>query len=187
MGPPPIPARYKVPQSPLLVLVENAHSGSIAMPETDALSQVIYEDLQEHKVAPLVDPNKVQELRDRNPAMFNKMSISEVGRQVGAQQVLYIQVNQLDIEAPPASDVVRLKIAVKVQMVETANARTTWPDSGDQEPFEMETPWQRIEPGTSRSSLNHQILRDSGQEIAQWFYDFKPETMKEENKGQKLR
>jgi len=186
-GPPSIPARYKVPHAPLLVLVENAHSGSIAMPETDALAQVIYEDLLANKVAPLIDPDKVHDLRDHNPVAFSKMSIAEVGRQMGAAQVLYVQVDQLEIEAPPSSGVVRLKIALKVQMIETETARPTWPDSGDKEPFAVETPWQRIETGTSRTSLYHEILRESGQELAQWFYEFHPETMKEENKGQKLR
>lgn len=186
-GPPAIPARYNVPKTPLLVLVENAHSGAIAIPETDALAQVIYEDLRENKVAPLIDPDKVHELRDHNPITFAKMSIAEIGQRVGAQQVLYIRVHQLDIEAPPASDVVRLKIGAKIRIVEAAIARTTWPDSGDTEAFEVETPWQRIEPGTSRSSLNQEILRESGEEIARWFYAYKPETMKEENKGEKLR
>ncbi len=187
LGPPAIPARYNMPKTPLLVLVENAHSGAIAIPETDALAAVIYEDLHANQVAPLIDPSKVHELRDHNPTTFSKMSIAEIGQRVGAQQILYIRVHQLDIEAPPASDVVRLKIGAKIRIVETASARTTWPDSGDTEAFDVETPWQRIEPGTSRSSLNQEILRESGEEIARWFYAYKPETMTEENKGQKLR
>ena len=182
VGPPAIPARYKVPQIPLLVLVENAHSGSIAIPETDALAQVICEDLRANKVAPLIDPDKIHDLRDRNPLAFGKMSIAEIGRQMGAQQVLYIHVHQLEIEAPQAGEVVRLKIGLNVKVVETATARAVWPDGGDTEPFNVETPWQRIEPGTSRSALNHQILRDSGTEIARWFYEYKPETMREENR-----
>lgn len=186
-GPSTIPARYNPPKTPLLILVENAHSGSIAMPEADALSQVIFDDLQEHKVAPLIDPNKVHELRDHNPITFGKLSIAEIGRELGAQQVLYIRVHQLDIDAPPASDVVRLKIGAKIRIVETASARTTWPESGDTEAFDVETPWQRIEPGTSRSALNQEILRASGEEIARWFYAYQPETMSEENKDQKLR
>jgi hypothetical protein len=186
-GPSEIPARYSVPKTPLLVLVENAHSGSIAMPEADALSQVIFDDLQEHHVAPLIDPIKVHELRDHNPTGFAKLSIAEIGRELGAQQVLYIRVHQLDIESPPASGAVRLKIGANIRIVETASARTTWPESGDTEAYDVETPWQRIEPGTSRSGLNQEVLRESGEEIARWFYAYKPENMKEENKGEQLR
>jgi hypothetical protein len=187
LGPPAIPARYNQPKIPLLILVENAHSGSLAMPETDALAQVIYADLQSNKVAPLIDPDKVHEFRDHHPTTFGKMSIAQIGENLGAQQVLYIQVHQLDIEAPAASDVVRLKISAAIRIVDTAMARTSWPQSGEAESFDVETPWQRIEPGTSRSGLNQEILRESGQEIARWFYAYKPETMKEENKDEKLR
>jgi hypothetical protein len=144
LGPPAIPARYKVPQAPLLVLVENAHSGSIAIPETDALAQVIYEDLRVNNVAPLIDPGKIHELQDHNPATFGKMTISEIGRQLGAQQVLYIHINQLVIDSPPSSDLVRVRIAANVQMIDTANARTVWPSGGDTEVYEVESPWQRI-------------------------------------------
>src|SRR5688572_9904279 len=72
-GPPPIPARY-VPANtePMLVLVENPHSGAIAIPEADELSRVIYGDLEEHKVAPQVDPSRLHELRDQNPTAFAK-------------------------------------------------------------------------------------------------------------------
>jgi hypothetical protein len=187
MGPPEIPAKYVFPKIPLLVLVENAHSGSIAIPEADALSAVIYEDLKEHKVAPLIDPARVHELRDRNPIGFGKMSITEVGRQLGAEQVLYVHVQQLDIESPTGADLVRLKISVKVKIVEIANARTIWPESGDTESYNVESPWQRLDPGTTRSVLNHQVLRESGIEIARWFYPYQPDTMMEENKAEMLR
>jgi hypothetical protein len=75
-GPPPIPPKYIFPQKPLLLLVENSHSSSVAIPEADELSRVVYDDLVEHKVAPMIDPAKVQRLRDEDAPAFGKMSIS---------------------------------------------------------------------------------------------------------------
>src|SRR5438067_11012750 len=88
-GPPAIPPKYVVPQHPLLLLVENAHSGAVAIPEADELARVIYDDLQEHKVAPLIDPARVHDLRDQGATAFGKMSIAQIGQRLGAAQVLY--------------------------------------------------------------------------------------------------
>jgi hypothetical protein len=186
-GPPPIPPKYVVPQKPLLLLVENAHSGAAAMPEADELTRVIYDDLLEHKVAPLIDPARIQNLRDASPQAFGKMSIAQIGQRLGAAQVLYLHVDQLDIEVPQGSEMVRVKVAVKAKIVDVPTAQTVWPMSGDTEPYDYETRLQRADTSVTRSSLNHQMLRDSGVEIARWFYAYQPETMREENQDLKLR
>lgn len=187
-GPTPIPPRYKVPkQQPLLVLVENAHSGSVALPETDALAGVLFEDLKEHQVAPMIDPTLIHDLRDRDPVKFGKMSISDIGRALGARQVLYVNVHTMDIEQPPASELVRVKLSLKIRMIDTTTASTIWPEAGDDESFDRETSWKRIESTTSRSTLNQDILRESGVALARWFYEYQPETMQEENQDMRLR
>jgi len=187
MGPGKIPPKYVVPQQPLLLLVENAHSGSVAMPEADALARVVYDDLAEHKVAPLIDPVKIHDLRDQNPNDFARWSIAEIGRRLGAKQVLYLHVDHLDIEAAGAEDIVRLKIGIRAKVIDVATAQTSWPQSGETESYNYESPLQRVEPGASTSGLNQQVLRQSGQEIARWFYAYEPETMREENKDVRLR
>jgi hypothetical protein len=186
-GPPAIPPKYVVPQRPLLLLVENAHSGAVALPEADELTRVIYDDLLEHKVAPLIDPARVHDLRDAAPQSFGKMSIAQIGQRLGAAQVLYLHVDQLDIEVPQGSEMVRVKIAIKARMIDVPTAQTVWPMSGDTEPYDFETRLQRADTSITRSSLNHQMLRDSGVEIARWFYAYQPETMREENQDLKLR
>jgi hypothetical protein len=187
MGPPAIQPKYVFPQKPLLVLVENVHSGSVAIPEADELSKVVYEELQAHKVAPLIDPVKVDDLRDRYAAAFSKMSISDIGRELGAQQVLYMHVEQLDVQVPSGSEMVRLKISIKAKVIDVATAQTVWPMSGETEPYHYESGWQRADAVTTQTALNHQILRQSGEEIARWFYAYQPETMREENQDLKLR
>ncbi|MDB5324128.1 MAG: hypothetical protein JWN40_5759 [Phycisphaerales bacterium] len=186
-GPPAIPPKYVIPQRPLLLLVENAHSGAVALPEADELTRVIYDDLLEHKVAPLIDPSRVHDLRDAAPLAFGKMSIAQIGQRLGAAQVLYLHVDQLDIEVPQGSEMVRVKIAVKAKMIDVPTAQTVWPMSGDTEPYDFETRLQRTDASLTRSALNHQMLRGSGVEIARWFYAYQPETMREENQDLKLR
>jgi len=187
MGPPPIPPKYVVPQTPLLLLVENAYSGAVAIPESDELASVIYGDLHDHKVAPLIELARLHELRDASPQAFSKMTIAQIGHALGAAQVLYLHVDQLDIEVPQGSEMVRVKVSVKAKIIDVASALTVWPVSGDTEPYDNETRLQRADATITRSSLNHQMLRDSGLEISRWFYAYQPETMHEENQDVKLR
>ena len=185
-GPPPVPARYTPPNNwPMLVLVENPFSGAVAIPEADELSRVIYHDLDEHKVAPMIDPAKVNDLRDHSPNMFAKLSIAEVGRMLGAKQVLYVHIDRLDIET--ASDMVKTHMAATVKVVNAESAMTMFPQSGESEPFDHATPHTRIESTTSGSKLKRLLLREGGMEIARWFYSWKPETMAEENHDVNLR
>lgn len=187
-GPPPVPARYVPPPTePMLVLVENPFSGAVAIPEADELSRVIYQDLEEHKVAPQIDPAKVADLRDRSPNMFAKLTIAEIGRMVGAKQVLYVHIDRLDVEIPAASDMVKTRMAATVKVVNTTTAMTMFPQSGETEPFTHETPHTRVEAGTTGSQLKRLLLRQGGMEIARWFYSWKPETMTEENRDVNLR
>ena len=187
-GPPPIPARYTPhPTEPMLVLVENPFSGAVAIPEADELASVIYHDLDEHKVAPMIDPAKVNDLRDRSPNMFAKMSIAEIGRTVGARQVLYVHIDRLDLDSPTATDMVKTRMAASVKVVDAETAMTTFPQTGESEPFEHQTPHVRLDASTNRSELKRVLLRAGGVEIARWFYPWKPETMTEENRDVKLR
>jgi hypothetical protein len=187
MGPPAIPPKYAFPPKPVLLLVENAHSGSVAIPEADELSKVVYDELQAHNAAMLIDPAKVTELRDRDGAAFSKMTISDIGRQLGAGQVLYLHVDQLDIDVPQGSDVVKVRIAIEAKAIDVETAQTVWPTSGETEPYRYESKPERVETGMTRAALSHQVLRESGEEIARWFYAFKPETMREENQDLRLR
>lgn len=188
VGPPPIPARYTPPKDqPMLVLVENVHSGSQALPEADDLGRVMYDTLKANDVAPLVDPTKLHGLRDANAQAFAKMSIAEIGRAVGARQVLYVDVKQLDLENPPGSEVVKARVSVVVKVVDVATARPAWPESGDGEPYVHETRLARVTDMSTRGSISRQVLRESGEQLSRWFYNFKPETMGEENADVKLR
>jgi len=187
-GPPPVPARYTPPNNwPMLVLVENPFSGAVAIPEADELSRVIYHDLDEHKVAPMIDPAKVNDLRDHSPNMFAKLSIAEVGRMLGAKQVLYVHIDRLDIDQAQASDMIKTRMAATVKVVDAETAMTTFPQTGESEPFEHQTPHVRLDASTNRSELKRVLLRAGGVEIARWFYPWKPETMTEENRDVKLR
>ena len=85
------------------------------------------------------------------------------------------------------SDMIKTRMAATVKVVDTTTAMTAFPQSGETEPFEHETPHVRMEAPTNRSELKRLLLRAGGLEIGRWFYSWKPETMTDENRDVKLR
>ena len=186
-GPPPVPARYMPPKEPMLVLVEEGNRSSGAMVETEELASALEDELKSHDVAPLVDSNQVQQLRDRGQAAFRSMSIGEIGRRAGARQVLYVALRRFEFEHPESADVVRVKIETEIKMVDTQTQEVRFPMTGDGEPFEFETPYTRITPQNSQSALRASTIQTAAREIARMFYTWKPETMGEENREERIR
>jgi hypothetical protein len=200
MGPPPIPPRF-VPtrEKPLLVMVENSHATHGSVPEADELTQVLrdelkdnlYKDMKEGKDQPpighLVDPSSVHQLRAADPEAFKRMTVSEIGKNVGAAQIIYVTLNELAFDLPPGGEMLRLRITAAVRVVDTQTAQTVWPDSGPGEQFHYQSPYKRITAEDNEYTLRREVLRQAGTEIARWFFPYKPETMGEENQDMRLR
>ena len=186
-GPPPVPARYTPLKEPMLVMVEEASRSSGAMVETEELGSALEEELKANQVAPIVDSAEVQRLRDHGPAAFGKMSIAEIGRKAGAKQVLYVALRRFEVEHPESADVIRVRISTEIKIVDTQTQEVRWPPAGDGEGFEYETPYTRITPQTSETSLRASTLHTAALEIGRMFYAWKPETMTEENRDERIR
>lgn len=187
-GPPPIPARYTPPATePMLVLVEGAQSPVGSIPEADELAQALQTELKANNVAPLVEPGAVHDLRHTNPAAYSKLGIAEIGRKAGAKQVLYVSLRQVLFENPPGSDSVKLTVSARVKMVDAQSAVTVWPQSGNEEYYDYQSPFRRITPDISANSLKREILTQCGSDIARWFYAYQPQNMREENREERLR
>ena len=186
-GPPPIPARYTPPKEPMLVMVEEAHASGGAILESEELAMAIQQQLRENDVAPLVETQQVQRLRDANPTAFRQMGISEIGRNVGAKQVLYVAIRRLDLDAPQSADVMRAQLSVELKMIDTQTAQVRWPESGDAETYEYETDYQRLTPQNPPVLIRSSAIRHAAVDIGRMFYKWKPETMQEENQDLRIR
>ncbi len=187
-GPPAIPARYTPPKTePLVVLVEDAHSAGAGLPEAEELLQALNSDLTQHKVAPMVDPRKVHDLRDLNTQAFSKMSISEIGRRVGAKKIIYVNITQCDFVIPPSSDVMKLKLTANIKVVDAYSAEVIWPNNIDGEVLHREGDFQRMTADMTASNIRREALKEIGEEISRMFYEYKTDTMGEENKDVRLR
>src|SRR3954447_18162243 len=86
LGPGDTPAKFVPPKWTMVVIAENWHNPTGTAIDSEELAEYVYDDLRRHDVVPLIDPSAVTELQSKR-SDFSKMSISQIGKTVGAQQV----------------------------------------------------------------------------------------------------
>jgi PBP1b-binding outer membrane lipoprotein LpoB len=177
MGPADVKAKYVPPQEPMLVLAENYQHPSEIMVESEQLVQKVAQLIKDHKVAPLVDPTAPFNLKASKPAEYQQMTIAQIGRTLGAKQVLYINIDQSNVFVAQASEMLKGKAMVHVRIVDTESGNTSWPDEGAAEgyPLVVETPMIREGKGVNEPAVRLQLQEAMGEKIAQLFYTYKPE------------
>lgn len=176
VGPAEVPAKYLPAQEPMLVLAENYQNPSSALIESEQLVQQVAQQIKEHKVSPLVDSSAPFNLRSSQPSEYQKMTIAQIGRTLGAKQVLYIDIAQSNVFVAEASEMLKGKALVRVRIVDVETGGTRWPEEGgDGYPVVVETPMLREGQGVDETSVRLQLQEAVGIKIARLFYKYKPE------------
>jgi hypothetical protein len=175
LGPNEVAPEYKPPQEPMLVLAESYGKTADLQPAADELAALLGEELKAHKVAPLVAQAKLMELRNGHGKEFDKMKIPEVGRAVGAKQVLYVDLQACEVDGMPGSDMIQGKIAAKVRVVDVETGKTRWPDVGDGYEFKQPSDYVRKEQRDTPLAVRNQMLEDLASAIARLFYGYRPD------------
>jgi hypothetical protein len=175
MGPPAVPAMYIPAKEPLVVMVENYRRPSSAYTDDQLLTRYIEGYLRGHDVAPIVESANVADLRVNHPEEFKKMSVAAIGREVGAKQILYVDVIQSDVETLMAGEALRGATAVRVKVVDAQSGETRWPgDMAEGYPLEQSVQFHKNK-ASNEQDLKAGIYAQLGDRIAKLFYKWKPE------------
>ena len=176
MGPEAVPAAYVPPKELMLVHAEGRANDM--QPFADQLAVMVANDLKLHHVAPLVDDTKLYALRSNKAAEFSKMIIPDVGRAVGAKQVVYIDLRECSFESNPGSDMFQGSVDARVRVVDVATGVTRWPDIGGSQPFTAKTDYVRRDARETPLAVRNMMLEDLAGAISRKFYETKPESSK---------
>jgi hypothetical protein len=178
LGPPPTtPAQYKLGPDLAVVLVENSRNPSPTEVDARQIAALLREDLAEHKSAVLVGEHAVLRLRDRDPAGFAKMSITEIGRAVGAQQVVYVDLYRVSVEIDSGNQMVRGMIEASVRVIDVRTGSNRWPkDMTQGVPIGFETPFTDIGSQMTDASVRRVMHQKLVRTIGRLFRDWVPET-----------
>jgi hypothetical protein len=175
-GPPKVPAKYKPDKkAPLLVLAENLRTPSASSADADMLARYVGEELAANKVAPIVDLDKLRALRDERGNGFAKLSVTAIGRNVGAQQVLYIQVTRNLIKPFAGDNSYTGDATAVVKLIDARTGDTLWPrDVGDGHEVST-TSSVGLDRASSETDVRQHMYRDLAYEIGRLFYAWQPE------------
>ena len=172
-GPEPVPAKYTPAKELTLVLVESFENPSAHVVDAQRLTAQISIDLERQKIVPLVDVDRLQALRDRDPAAFRKMTIPSIGRAVGAKQVLYVNIVELSHETD--GTVMRGRTTTMSRFIDTGTGTTLWPtDFAQGFPLNMETPYVRLELDPTGDGVRGRLVREMSDAITKLFYKWTP-------------
>jgi hypothetical protein len=184
-GPLPVEALY-VPDDtkPMLVFVERFNTGGgggavggiEAQQECEGLARAIQAQLNEKQIAPQVDPMAVSQLRVKDPMKFRAMTVSQIGGELGAQQVLYVNVLASSMKMSEGSELIRGQMAGNVKVIDVATGEILWPtDAGDGHPVAVQTPITSVREGVSPGQARASMIRQMGDAVAKLFYKWKPD------------
>jgi hypothetical protein len=175
LGPTKVKPEYAFPQEPMLVLAEAYGRANELQPAADELANELADELRQHKVAPLVPGDRLLALRSERPDEFNQMKIPDVGRALGAAQVLYVDLKQCEVDGVPGADVIYGRIEAKVRIVDVATGQTKWPNTGDGHVLRSDTEYVRKEAHQTPLAVRNQMLQDLAAAIARLFYEYQPD------------
>jgi hypothetical protein len=175
----PVPARY-VPakDKPMLVLVENYRNPGAAGLDAQRVALHVAEALRRYRVAPVVDPDAAESLRSRDD--YHAMKVQDVGRAAGAQQVLYVNLQQFALDNTVGGEMVKGRAELRVRVVDVATGNTLWPrDTPEGAAVTAESPWSRTAggaaQGTPEPALRDEVARSAADQIVKLFRKWRPE------------
>ena len=183
LGPSSIDPAYPLGTEPVLVLVENFRNPVGAMSDSEEVTQFIleafHENLKADKDKPakinLIDHEKLLEFRNAPHSNYARLKIPEIGKALGAKQVLYVDLQVSGVDFTPGSELLRGKFSATVKVVDVATGQTRWPsDIPNGYPVSWESKPQRPTDEVYPAAVRERALRVGADHIARLFYKWKP-------------
>ncbi len=180
-GPPAVDAEYEPQKRPTLVLVEDFQDPDAPAADGDVVARAVGERLHDHADLDVVDPDKLVPLRTEQAGAFHNMSIPAVGRTVGADQVVYINLVENETSADPTGAAIHATATARVRIVDAKTGTVLWP-AGQPRGKELTAKMEYDRADSAQGEgMRGEMLSQLSDSIAKLFYTWKPETEKESN------
>ena len=171
-GPEKVKAAYVPPKVMTLILSEHPAGAGVDDVSSEDIGRRVAEFWGDLKLSPLVDLSKLEELHLQRPEEYDKMSVAAIGRAMGAENVLYIDVRDSHDESAGGSDTIRATATARVKMVDVATGRTLWPlDAAEGYTVDAQTQYQARGEGVSESTQMQEVRGAIANKIIKLFYD----------------
>jgi hypothetical protein len=174
-GPPEVHAKYVLEKRPTVVYVKDMPSATAEKIEGDAVAAQVEQQIRDFELAPTIDSASVVDLQTSRPAQFHTMTPSQIAKAVGAEQVIYVQINESRVDMEAVNDMLRGKISATVSVYDSEE-NLLWPTQVDgSSVISYGTPTMRISDNVTRSSVERNLINELSVRVGSLFRTYKPE------------
>ena len=173
-GPPKEPARYELPRRKTVVYVDDrANRMTRAALRTAVGEEVGTLILQQALVPEVVSTKDAVAYARRADTSDKQVSIRKIGEAVGAEQVIYIDVDEYRISADGATP--RPAAIVNVKVIDVGSGARLWPDGTDEgERMIVRTREQSLElynSSAGRRRVEDALAKQVAEDVSKLFYE----------------
>ena len=196
--PPTIPAQYTPAREPMVVFVQRSRNPSDVQLDADRIARFVTDDLRSHGVGgPMIDSNLLVAARPQRtgtsvwaaaqrttttgpagPGNGGPVTVADLGRAVGAAQVLYVDLTDFNVERAMASEMIKGEVDASVWVIDAHTGQVRWPTDTSQG-FAISVPTPYMHPGEKldETVLREQMAQAIAGRIARLFYSWNSEQM----------
>ena len=168
------PAQYTLSKDSTVVIAENWRNPTGSETDAQEIEQAVYDELRQHDLGTQVSPTEVMDLKAQRPD-FSKLSIAQIGKLVGAKQIIYINLTQTELVRAMGSDAYTGKATARVKVVDADTGESLWPiDNADGFPISVSTEMAMARTNKSKTSLRELLIQATAAHIAELFYTVHP-------------
>jgi hypothetical protein len=168
-----VPAEYEFPAgTTILVFVDDALHPVDYEPVKIQLTEMLNKQFIDHKVASKTIPyTRLGEFISATPG-FNSLAIGEVGQKLGADVVLYVQIDEFSLRDAAASELWKGRLATTVWLVDVVKGRI-WPtDNSTGRPIDKAETQTVSDSSQSRGEqISKDLAAETADKIAKLFYN----------------
>ena len=167
-----IEPQFTLTKAPLLILIDDRNSlvtEPIAMRE---LHKTISENFLAFKVNEMVVPFDEWRRLAQNDRSYHKYSIRQIGEKLGAEQVLYINVERFTIHSEVGAPIFKGEFTVRVKVLSTDRKKDIrlWPSEEAGKRMSSNTPATSADSEISANKVATELAVKLGKDISKMFY-----------------
>lgn len=166
-----VPALFSLPGGKTVLVFPDDLQNPLSYPTVKRrLAQKLNAVLMEKRLAGRTIPyERLMELRSAEPE-FNLMGICKIGRRLGADLVVYVDIEQFKLKDSPVDTLWRGRLGGRAKVVDVLKGRI-WPEESAGYPVKVNTPLAESHADTFGGELAKKLAEDLAVEVAQLFHD----------------
>jgi hypothetical protein len=171
-----VEAKFRLTHGPLLILIDDASQSADASTAGRHLFDNLAQELLKHKAAQKIVPQEtLLHLRQSMPD-FEKRGCREMGKQTGADQVLWIEIQDFVADEQIQDALMAAYFAVTVKVVnvredESGSRVRLWPTNPDGHTVAVSMTGSEVGLAKTRDAILKELTSRLAAEIARLFYD----------------